>query len=42
LEAVREQAARAAAEARRRSTVEQWVAGLRRRAEVIDVYATVR
>ena len=42
LEAVRDQVARAAAEARRRSTVEQWVAGLRRRAEVIDVYATVR
>jgi len=42
LEAVREPAARAAAEARRRSTIEQWVAGLRRRAEVIDVYATVR
>ena len=41
-EAVREQAAREAAEARRRLTIEQWVAGLRRRAEVIDVDATVR
>jgi hypothetical protein len=32
----------AAAEARRRSTIEQWVAGLRRRADVIDVYAIAR
>jgi hypothetical protein len=42
LEAVRDQVARAAAEARRRAAIEQWVAGLRRRADVIDVYATVR
>ena len=41
-EEVRQDAARAAAEARRQTAIDQWVAGLRRRAEVIDVYAMSR
>jgi hypothetical protein len=42
LDDVKVEAARIAAEVRRQATIDQWVAGLRRRAEVVDLTATGR